>query len=354
MLRKKKFYKKVLIGFLLLSFAGMSLAIEFGSRTTNLTVGTTLESINTINSVTSITNPVNITAGTTLESIKSITNVVNVLGSIEVTKSITLNTLGSTEITKSITLNTLGSTEITKSIVLPITGTVETSGSSAGGGGNTLYRSPHDFTATYASGTTLTLAGLSFTPVNSDFISVTKVPTTEAQKSYSATTYQHSYSGSTLTVTGASFGAGDLFRVELYGPDKGYDQANNALRNSIINRDSDKDVSDTVAAVTNGTDGTYNYYVDCETYKDFAIQSIISQGSGSFWYNFYATAQNDGTAAASCTYVDVTSALTGTASFNASNYHFVSDKLCKYLKITGIASTAAANNADWTFYLIKK
>lgn len=240
----------------------------------------------------------------------------------------------------------------------------EGGGGVSGGGLSTYVFTPvNSFghgTSAYASGTTFTVSGHSFTP---EAVALTKV-----DRFNSSGVFQESLSPAQNTITASTtsgvttytyasgtFSAGDLFVVYQSGPERTTTLANDAQRNSITNRDSDKDVADTVAAVTNGTDGTYSYYIDYETYKNCAIQSIISGGSGTVTYTFETTAQNDGTAAASCTYVDTTLALTGTASYTATNYHlFDTNLVCKYLKIKVVASTGGANDGDWTFYLIKK
>jgi hypothetical protein len=113
---------------------------------------------------------------------------------------------------------------------------------------------------------------------------------------------------------------------------------------------------ETVAAVTNGTDGTYTYYVDLATFRKGAIQLLLDGGSGSVTVTVEGSCQDDGTAPASCTYVDITNALFGSATFTASNILFDKEGYfagLKYLKIKVVADTTGANDADWTISVNK-
>lgn len=113
---------------------------------------------------------------------------------------------------------------------------------------------------------------------------------------------------------------------------------------------------ETVAAVTNGTDGTYTYYVDLATFRKGAIQLLLDGGSGSVTVTVEGSCQDDGTAPSSCTYVDITNALFGAATFTASNILFDKEGFfagLKYLKIKVVADTTGANNADWTIFVNK-
>jgi len=141
--------------------------------------------------------------------------------------------------------------------------------------------------------------------------------------------------------------------TNLYGELKiaGHDSATNSNRVEETDPISSHHVEETLAAVTNGTDGTYYYYFDMDGSKHFTTQLTLSGGSGTCTVTCEATLQDDGTAPASCTYVDITSALFGAASFTASdmligdqNYGF------KYIRYKVVAATGAADDADWTIY----
>lgn len=113
--------------------------------------------------------------------------------------------------------------------------------------------------------------------------------------------------------------------------------------------------TETVAAVTNGADDTYAYYVDLATFRKGAIQLLLDGGSGSVTVTVEGTCQDDGTAPASCTYIDISSAF-GAASWTASTILLDDSGVftgLKYLKIKVVANTSGANDADWTIFVNK-
>lgn len=222
--------------------------------------------------------------------------------------------------------------------------------------------SPVDGAVAYTSSTSVTCSGFSFT-VDDTNCYITHIDYYPSGSTYSkrlingVNGVSMKASSNVITVAGAGtpFAASDTYNVGIRTQNKAFTAPNNWMRVGIGNRDSDKDTADTVAAVTNGTDGTYSYYVDWETFKNYALQSKISGGSGTVTYTLESSAQNDGTAAASVDYIDTTSALTGAASHTATTYHFLDTALVsKYLKIKVVAATGGANDGDWTFYFIKK
>ena len=133
-----------------------------------------------------------------------------------------------------------------------------------------------------------------------------------------------------------------------------YDSGADANKDYEVDPISEHHEESTLADVTNGADGTYNYYVDMDGYKSFSLQSTLSGGSGTATLTVEATNQDDGTAAASCTYIDVTNTLFGVASTTASSFWFADTApLMKYLKVKVVANTGGADDADWTLYLKK-
>jgi len=109
----------------------------------------------------------------------------------------------------------------------------------------------------------------------------------------------------------------------------------------------------TLAEVTNGADGTYTYYVDMDGYRHLSLSLVLDGGSGSVTVTVEATAQDDGSAPGDCAYTDVTNAVFGAATFTASN--FLSDSArklagAKFVKVKVVASTGAADDADWSIY----
>lgn len=111
-----------------------------------------------------------------------------------------------------------------------------------------------------------------------------------------------------------------------------------------------------LAAVTNGTDATYYYYIDMDGYDKLAWQYILSGGSGTITLTVEGTVMDDGTASASKTWLDVTNALFGSASFTATGltYDYLGKAGCfKELRVKAVANTGGANDADWTIHIKK-
>jgi len=130
-----------------------------------------------------------------------------------------------------------------------------------------------------------------------------------------------------------------------------YDSGTGSDKVYNINPLNELHFEETLADVTNGTDGTYYYYVDMDGAKHFSAQLELSGGSGTCTVTVEATNQDDGTAAASCAYQDVTNGLFGAASYTASDFLIADTAMSfKYIRYKVVASTAAANDADWTIY----
>jgi hypothetical protein len=131
----------------------------------------------------------------------------------------------------------------------------------------------------------------------------------------------------------------------------GHDSATNSNRVEETDPISSHHVEETLADVTNGADATYYYYFDMDGFKYFTTQLTLNGGSGTCTATVEATIQDDGTAPASCTYVDITLSEFGAASFTASDM-LIGDVAYgfKYVRIKIVASTGAADDADWTIY----
>ena len=115
--------------------------------------------------------------------------------------------------------------------------------------------------------------------------------------------------------------------------------------------------SEVICDITNGTDGTYNFYTTGDTFNEVGTQLLIDGGSGTATVTVEATAQDDGTAPASSVYVDVTNARFGAANFTASNYLFDKDKVlgqAKWIKYKVVLDTGGANDADVKIMIKKK
>jgi len=141
--------------------------------------------------------------------------------------------------------------------------------------------------------------------------------------------------------------------TNLYGEviNAGFDYSGSFNRMSEVDPVSSHHVSETLADVTNGADGTYYYYFDMDGYKFWATQATLNGGSGTCTVTIEATIQDDSTAPASCTYIDVTNDLFGVASITASNILAAdTPQAYKYVRVKVVAATAAADDADWTLY----
>lgn len=134
----------------------------------------------------------------------------------------------------------------------------------------------------------------------------------------------------------------------------------NALRVEEVDPLSQHYVSETLADVTNGTDGDYYYYVDMNAFRKCGFQIIGSAGAapGTLTITVEGTMQDDGTAPASCTFDDITNDTFGSASFLISttapaivtlNANTEKLALYKYVAIKLVAASGA-NDGDWTIY----
>jgi len=114
--------------------------------------------------------------------------------------------------------------------------------------------------------------------------------------------------------------------------------------------------ADTLYDVTNIVDGTYYVYVSMDTYRKGFFQLELNGGSGTVTISIQGTCQDEGVAAASRTYQDIGSATFGSASWTADA--ILADNAEKlagytYLRITIVASTGAADDADATIYGVR-
>lgn len=232
------------------------------------------------------------------------------------------------------------------SSIVSISGGTVGGGGGGAGGGNMVYHSPEDFTATYASGTTLTIAGLPYTPVVEQFQSVLVFPASGEAESYTPTANAFSYSAGTLTVDGATFDATDVgYLVIIFGPDKAYSTSDDAQKIIDVAPLNENDDYDLVAEVTNGADDTYDYYIDMTGFNSALIQCELA--SATFSCTIEVTAQADGTAAASCNYIGVSlPPITVT-----DGWHLTIP--CKYAHVQVVVS-GGAGAADWTIRAFKK
>jgi hypothetical protein len=234
-----------------------------------------------------------------------------------------------------------------------------------------------DFDAAYTSATSLTLTNLpswlSVTAEKIVAIGARPTGTTDWDWIYQrgSGNLEIAYAAGVITVSGSlpliatyEFGVWieDIPRYQgsnidatyhLQVRDEAFTVATRSERVEEIDPIDTKYVPDTVADVTNGTDGTYNYYLDMSTHRKGTLQLELGAGTSAAVVKIYGTVQDDGTAAASCTYQDIGSATFGAASWTTGS-HILNDnteKLAgyKYIKIEVVAS-GGGNDADWTIY----
>jgi hypothetical protein len=111
-------------------------------------------------------------------------------------------------------------------------------------------------------------------------------------------------------------------------------------------------VSATLADLASMGDGTTYYYIDMEGFRRLSLQLELDGGSGTMTATIEMTLQNDGTAQASCSYLDVTASAYGTSTYTTSSM-LVDDTgyfaNAKYVRVK-IVISGASNDAALTIY----
>jgi hypothetical protein len=135
----------------------------------------------------------------------------------------------------------------------------------------------------------------------------------------------------------------------------GYDWTLNALRKQEINPLSEQYAPDDL--VDNNISVATNYhYIDMAGYRYFSIQGETSGATPTdvLTVTVEATNRDDGTAAASCKYQDVTNTLYGVASWVDTNFFAISDTptAFKYVRVKYTVS-GGTNDANLTLYIKK-
>jgi hypothetical protein len=145
----------------------------------------------------------------------------------------------------------------------------------------------------------------------------------------------------------------DAIKTSVELIDNTYTAGTTSLRTEEIDPLDQKLGSSTLADVTDGADGTYYYYVDKEGFRYEGIQATLDGGSGTVTVTIECSIQDDGTAQASCSYVDVNTSVAGVANWTATFLFTDNDQklaACKYVRYKVVAATAAADDADWTLF----
>lgn len=244
------------------------------------------------------------------------------------------------------------STSLKALVVQPIgeDGKVIEGGSGEGGigGGDMVYHSPRDFIATYSDTDELQLSGLPYTPDIGEFQFLKVVDLSDGVTTYYPAKNAFSYNSGTekLTVAGATFAATDKsYILILFGPDKAYDAANDALTVRDLQPINENTDYELVAEVTDGADGVHDYYIDMEGWSSATI--LCSVTDCTYSATLHLTPQDDSTPAASCLYVPTgLPPLTNSPDFWDVGYR------CKYLKVS-IDIIGGGGNGDWTIMVYK-
>ena len=137
-----------------------------------------------------------------------------------------------------------------------------------------------------------------------------------------------------------------------------WDSVTNAFRMTEVNPLNLQYVVETLLDLTNIPETTTGYaYIDMTGYRGLGIQGETSGATPTdvLTVTYEATMQDDGTAAASCDYQDVTNVLTGSASFVDEDFISLIDTPLpvKYLRIKYTTSTGGGSDADLVVYVKK-
>ena len=231
-------------------------------------------------------------------------------------------------------------------------------GSASAGGGAGLYSSLQgDCSVAYTAATQVTITGLPAILSTENFVQVDQWDSSGSKTSWKPSNNAFDFNSATgvLTVTGATFAATDIgYDVLFWYTPKAYNQPGNFNNVYDVNPIWARQTSTTVADASGETDGTNPYFIALDGYRHFSIQIEDTPGAaGTNTYTLEATNQSDGTDAASCTYQDVTSSLTGSSSYTSDAFWIIdTPQTFKYLKVNVVRSADGGNNdGAWKIYV---
>jgi hypothetical protein len=155
--------------------------------------------------------------------------------------------------------------------------------------------------------------------------------------------------------TAATDGTYKAILTDLYGRLRlaNEDVAANAVRMEEVDPLSAQHVEEAYPPLVNIASGTTAYlYWDMDGWRSFALQFLIS-GTDTCTVTVEGTVQDDGTAPAACTYIDLTLVLFGVANTTTSTM-WVADITMpvKYMRVKYVTA-GGANDADLTVFLKK-
>jgi len=153
-----------------------------------------------------------------------------------------------------------------------------------------------DAVTAYASATTLTITGLPFTFAAEDVESVEQIPTSGTSTVLSDKA-DYAVSGTTLTVTGATFAAADVFVVKLTGPVRGYDTGSNGV-NTNDNAPLNSQVLEESLVDTTNVSAATHYYPDTtggvmNPYQDQSLSGKFIDADGTLTLTLEVTNDED-------------------------------------------------------------
>jgi len=190
-----------------------------------------------------------------------------------------------------------------------------------------------------------------------------------AQAGYTVHSQATTFDGAAFPTTGdtegdavpfASSGQGVQFVTLVsddgsdYGQIKGYDSGTDSNKSFEVSPLSSHHSEETLADVTNETNATTNRFIDMDGYRNVGIHFEKTGGADSVTLTLQASNQDDGTAPSSITaWIDVTSDLTGSASFTADEFIMVDTPVpIKWIRVQTV-SAGGANDADYEIYVKK-
>jgi len=176
-------------------------------------------------------------------------------------------------------------------------------GSGSGGGGTTFYAKPagaanSDAVVAYTSATTITVTGLPFTFVETDIVSIRQIiatGTTASNDTVFTDVSDFAVSSGVITVTGAAFGATDVFVVTFAAQVKAYQPANASNRQQEVNPLNDKDPISSLVDTTNVTAATHDYDFTMDGSKNVSISGKLIDADGTLTMKIYAMNDEDTT-----------------------------------------------------------
>ncbi len=184
------------------------------------------------------------------------------------------------------------------------------------------HTSPQDFSVAFTSSTTITVTGAPFSVDDSEcaVVYILYKPTGGAWQTAlvnGAGGVSVTSSSNVITVTGAGtpFASADTYIVGVQYQKKGYAQPNDADQVQELSPLSEQFVGEVLVSGAALVSGTTYYYVDMAGYRKSSFQLEADDiQAGSVELTYEGTSQDDGTAAASCTYQDITNDVFGVGS----------------------------------------